>query len=179
MNAWLFWYTIFARGALAVAYVWLGSCIVDRVVARSPDAPVATHALNVNDKLTTADLQTDATAALVDGYLRAPVAQGKPVTGDNVSRTPIETKLTPSLAAIVPIKPETREKLNISKGSKVRIVFSGTPQELSGVVAEVNCDKQFCSTIVGLAKSPNQTFDAFNFAKADLVPDETTESYSP
>jgi len=179
MKAWLFWYTFLARGFLALAYVLVAAHILSLIVARAPDSPRATHALNVNDKLTAADLQTDATAALVDNYLRAPVAPGKPVTGDNVSRTPIDSNITPSLAAIVTIKPKAREQFNISKGSKVRIVFSDTPQELAGVVADINCDKQFCSTIVGLAASPKQTFDAFNFSRATLVSDEATEPYSP
>lgn len=170
MNGPLIRYTVIARAAIAAAYLALGVWIVSRIAARSPDAPVATQTLDANYKLTAADLQTEATAALVGRYLRTHVDQGRPVTADNVSKTPVNTTLPPSLAAIVSMKPATLDDRNIVPNSRVLIVV-GT-QKLSGVVADVSCDPQNCSVIVTLAKMPGQTFDAFGFSKADLVPDE-------
>lgn len=170
MNEKLINYTFFARFVLAAAYVVVGCWIVFLIFARSSDAPVAARALKTNDHLTADDLRTTATRALIGDYVKADIAEGEPVTSDEVSRSPIDTNLAPALAAIVPIKPETLKARRLDKGAKVVLTFADKTQPLMGAIADVVCDNSLCKAIVDLDKATGRTFDAVDFSKADVVP---------
>lgn len=172
----LFLYTLASRIVLGAAYFAMGVYIVSLIVARSPDAPVATQPLEVNHRLTAADLQTAATSKLVGRYLQTRVDQGKPVTEDIASQWRAAPNLNPSLAAIVVMTREAVAQKKLTKDSKVRITLQNVPEELSGVLDDIRCDETICSLIVDLTTPPPPTIKPLDFLKAEVSPDGTPQT---